>query len=102
ANYQAQNPSASRSEGRLPVLLFTSSPIEQQLKEILSRPGIQGAIRAHRAHLRREGKDPGTYEDIQDAEMMKNLKKDGVNFFDNPVERDHALPIFQCMYPHFR
>ncbi|CAE6534790.1 unnamed protein product, partial [Rhizoctonia solani] len=65
----------------VPILQYTYCPIVEQLKEILSRPGIWKAIDEHRKHLKREGMGPDTLEDIQHGEIWLNLKKDGELFF---------------------
>ncbi|KEP53544.1 hypothetical protein V565_029190, partial [Rhizoctonia solani 123E] len=67
----------------VPILRYTYCPIVEQLKEILSRPGIWKAIDEHRQHLKREGKAPGTFEDIQDGTIWLGLTKDGEPFFND-------------------
>ncbi|CUA67670.1 Ankyrin and IPT/TIG repeat-containing protein C26H5,05 [Schizosaccharomyces pombe 972h-] [Rhizoctonia solani] len=68
-------------EHYVPILQYTYCPIVEQLKEILSRPGIWKAIDEHRQHLKREGMDSNTLEDIQHGEIWLKLKKDGELFF---------------------
>lgn len=68
----------------VPILKYTYCPIQQQLQDILARPGISEAIKAHREYLKREGKSPGALEDIQDGEIWQNFKKGDSYFFDDP------------------
>ncbi|KAF8714277.1 hypothetical protein RHS03_00368, partial [Rhizoctonia solani] len=54
----------------------------EQLKAILSRPGIWKAIDEHRQHLQQEGRAPETLEDIQHRNVWINLTKEGQPFLD--------------------
>ncbi|KAF8715636.1 hypothetical protein RHS02_09985, partial [Rhizoctonia solani] len=65
-----------------PILQYTYCPIAEQLKAILSRPGIWKAIDEHRQHLQQEGRAPETLEDIQHRNVWINLTKEGQPFLD--------------------
>lgn len=70
------------SDYYVPALIYPYAPLIPQIERLLSRQDIKDAIRNHKSHLTREGRNPGVYEDIQDGQIWKDLKRaDGTPFF---------------------
>ncbi|KAG8714131.1 hypothetical protein FRC09_017971 [Ceratobasidium sp. 395] len=66
----------------VPKLTFTYHSLITQLEQLLSRPEIIAAIRSHKAHLNRPGRDRDTKEDIQHGRVWSEMKgPDGKLFF---------------------
>ncbi|CAE6430225.1 unnamed protein product [Rhizoctonia solani] len=65
-----------------PKLTYTHHSLIVQLVRLLSRPEIIAAIRNHKAHLSRPGRDRDLKEDIQDGRVWSGMKgPDGKSFF---------------------
>ncbi|KAG9086113.1 hypothetical protein FRC06_003269 [Ceratobasidium sp. 370] len=65
-----------------PVLTFGHHSLIKQLGKLLSHPDIIDAIRMHKVHVQRPGRDPDVKEDIQHGRVWSELKgPDGQSFF---------------------
>ncbi|ELU42154.1 transposase family tnp2 domain-containing protein [Rhizoctonia solani AG-1 IA] len=81
-----------------PKLTYTHHSLIVQLVRLLSRPEIIAAIRNHKAHLSRPGRDWDLKEDIQDGRVWSGMKgPDGKSFFTPDGDEIGLILALNCI-----